>query len=75
MPILPISGDMRVQFEAIDPATGQPVSGVKVSLAVIYATDARAEEISVGDSGPFMLVPGLAPVAAASSTITRPGAL
>jgi hypothetical protein len=57
MPILPLNGDMRVQFEAIDPSTGAAVTGVKVSLAVIYATDKQGV-VDGGNTGPFMLVPG-----------------
>jgi hypothetical protein len=57
MPVLPLVGDMRVQFEAIDPSTGAAVSGVKVSLAVIYATD-KAGAVDSSSTGPFMLVAG-----------------
>jgi hypothetical protein len=74
MPILPIDGDCRVQFEAIDPTTGTAVAGVKISLAVIYATDQAQELLAIGDSGPFMLVPGPTPTASANGAGSYPGA-
>jgi hypothetical protein len=58
MPLMPVSGDCRIQFEAIDPSTGAAVSGVTISLAVIYATDVAAGQETLDGAGPFMLVPG-----------------
>ena len=62
MPVMPLLPGMRVQFEAIDILTGAAVSGVTVSLAAIYAVDSEDSTVAVGDSGPFMLVPGPVPV-------------
>lgn len=58
MPVLPLTPGCVVRFEAIDPTTGVPVSGVTVSLATIFATDLTGDETGLGNSGPFMLVPG-----------------
>lgn len=37
IPFLALDGGMSVVFEAIDPATGAAVTGVKVSAVAIYA--------------------------------------
>lgn len=58
MPVLPLTSDCRVQFEAIDPTTGVAVAGVTVSQAVIYAIDVEGSDGVRVESGPFMLVPG-----------------
>lgn len=63
MPVLPLTSDCVVKFEAINPTTGAAVSGVTVSQAVIYAVDIEGESSGGSvDSGPFMLVPGPTPV-------------
>lgn len=68
MPVLPLVVGMRVRFEAVDPTTGSPVAGVTVSNAVLYAVDVDGEAAGgTVDSGPYMLVPGPTPVAAAKS--------
>jgi len=46
----------QLVFEAVDPTTGDPVSGVTISNALF-----RVETGDIGadlSSGPFMLVPG-----------------
>lgn len=46
-----------VVFDAIDPATGATVSGVKFSAGVLYV-DVTQGDVGALASGPFMLVPG-----------------
>jgi hypothetical protein len=58
MPVMPLTSDMRVQFEAINPTTGVAVAGVDISLAAIYAVDTVGSETDLIQTGPFMLVPG-----------------
>jgi hypothetical protein len=59
MPVMPLTSDMRVQFEAINPTTGVAVAGVDISLASIYAVDVVGGDTdALGPLGPFMLVPG-----------------
>jgi hypothetical protein len=57
-PDLDLAEFYTIQFAALDPSTGLPVSGVTVSGCQIIADnigDAPSEALSVG---PFMLVPG-----------------
>lgn len=75
MPVLPLTKSCQVKFEAIDPSTGAAVSGVLISDAVIYATDSAPDEVTVGDSGPFMLVPGSTPATAPSASVRPTGGL
>jgi hypothetical protein len=58
MPVLPLTVGMQVRFEAISPTTGLAVSGVTVSNAVLYATDATLADGGLDAPGPYMLVPG-----------------
>jgi hypothetical protein len=39
MPVVDLFGSAVIQFEAVDPVTGAPVSGVQVSEASISAED------------------------------------
>jgi hypothetical protein len=48
----------QVQFAALDPATGDDVSGVVVSSAQLLVTQLTADAAAALVSGPFMLVPG-----------------
>lgn len=70
MPVLPLTANMTVRFEAVSPTTGLPVAGVLVSNAVLYATDAHAENEPLGDIGPMMFVPGPTPVENVGTTST-----
>lgn len=60
LPRLTLSNGMTIAFEAIDPATGLAVSGVKVSQVAIYGETEDAEPVTETQlgAGPFMLVPG-----------------
>ena len=62
MPVLPLSSDCIVRFEAIDPTDGTAIGGVSISLATIYAVDVEGEGEAIGDIGPMMLVPGPTPL-------------
>ena len=70
MPVLPLTGDCVVRFEAINPSTGVAVSGVTISQATIYAVDVDGDSADAVDSGPFMLVPGPTPAASPGSSTT-----
>lgn len=50
----------KIDLEALDPTTGDPVDGVVVSNVDIYADVVSADGASgnQGALGPFMLVPG-----------------
>lgn len=50
----------KIDVEALDPTTGNPVSGVTVTVVDIYADVTPLETGGGGQSslGPFMLVPG-----------------
>jgi hypothetical protein len=57
LPQIVLEPGMSVRFEAIDPATGAAIAGVKVQAIALYGADASGG----GDNlvaGPFMLVPG-----------------
>ena len=56
-PDLDIDGGYILRFDAVDPATGATVSGVKVSAVAIGAAD-LASTAGTELAGPFMLVPG-----------------
>jgi len=60
MPALRVFDGMIVRLEAIDPTTGDAVTGVVASAWAIYGDDlAEAAIDNQGDVvGPFMLVPG-----------------
>jgi hypothetical protein len=45
----------RIVFEAVDPTTGLAVTGVTISAAGIYAD---ADDATLDQLGPYMLVPG-----------------
>lgn len=47
LPRLTLSNGMTIAFEAIDPATGLAVSGVKVSQVAIYGETQDAAETTV----------------------------
>ena len=51
-----LTSGCTVQFVAIDPTTGNDVSGVTITNASIYA-DATGDAV-LEAPGPFMLVPG-----------------
>jgi hypothetical protein len=52
----PLPNGCTIEFVAIDPATGNAVSGVKVSNVSIYADTTGSAGLEA--MGPFMLVPG-----------------
>ena len=56
-PDIDLGPGMQIVFEAVDPTTGDPVSGVTVSAITIYPEGASAAE-PAGSFGPFMFVPG-----------------
>lgn len=56
-PDLDLGGGYIIRFDAVDPATGATVSGVKVSGVSIDAADLAGNVLAL-DFGPFMLVPG-----------------
>ena len=55
-PNTPLGNGYSIEFVAIDPTTGNAVSGVTVSNASIYVEG--GEDGASLMSGPFMLVPG-----------------
>lgn len=57
-----LGDDYYVQFEAIDPTTGDPVAGVTVAHATLLADTGGAADGTLS-TGPLMLVPGLTPTA------------
>lgn len=58
IPSLILAPGMRIRFEAIDPATGVAVAGVKVkAIAISGAGEASADAVELRPGG-FMLVPG-----------------
>lgn len=58
MPPLPLKDGMQVVFEAIDPTSGAPVSGVRISNATLYVREPEGASDTTPPAGPFMLVPG-----------------
>lgn len=58
MPLIPLKTGGRIVFEAIDPGTGDEVSGVVVSAATITVRDSKADQVESIPVGPFMLTPG-----------------
>lgn len=57
MPEATVSDDFYVRFEAIDPATGEPVTGITVQNAALFVdedTGDGAEPLG----GPQMFIPG-----------------
>ncbi len=55
-PDCPLDFGCSIEFVAIDPTSGNAVTGVKISNASIYLSSSdSATDLS---SGPFMLVPG-----------------
>jgi hypothetical protein len=60
-PALPLTWECTVVFEARDPSTGEPVSGVVIDNPVLYGLNLTAQAAAGTPStpvGPFMLVPG-----------------
>jgi hypothetical protein len=51
-----LTSGCTVQFVAIDPTTGNAVSGVTITNVSIYADTTGSAELVA--TGPFMLVPG-----------------
>lgn len=52
---------MELRLEAIDASSGAAVSGVTATQWTIYGDDEGGSN-TVGESGPYMLVPGPVPV-------------
>lgn len=58
-PSVELADGCRVVFEAIDPASGAPVSGVSIVNAALWVSDLSGSgDPAALESGPFMLVPG-----------------
>lgn len=59
-PEIVMTAGMQLRLEAIDPTTGDPVSGVTASAWSIYGDDMdQAEDVEAPlSAGPFMLTPG-----------------
>lgn len=57
MPRLVMIGGYEVRLEAIDPTTGDPVTGVSVSQVVVNADD-EGPGGGGGEAPQFLLVPG-----------------
>lgn len=55
---LDLDASYTIEFAALDPTTGDPVSGVTVSDAYLTVTPVDVDDIGLLQSGPFMLVPG-----------------
>ena len=55
-----IAANYTVQVAAIDEATGDPVTGVKVSNVTLEVVNINGGDLSNGAfvAGPYMLVPG-----------------
>jgi hypothetical protein len=51
-----LDGDFIVRWSAVDPTTGDDVSGVVITEASVYGE--VTGDSTGADSGPFMLVPG-----------------
>ena len=64
MPELTIPGGTTIKFEAISPTTGLAITGVTITTFAVYGYDVSADtsDLKLGESGPFMLVPGPSPV-------------
>jgi hypothetical protein len=56
LPPLKLTDGYRIVFEARDPTTGMAVAGVTVSDTILFAE--IEGDISLVQSGPFLLVPG-----------------
>jgi hypothetical protein len=57
LPQADLEPGMQVVFEAIDPTTGNVVTGVTVS-AIGMLVSGQGANVGEGTFGPFMLVPG-----------------
>lgn len=57
MPVVTLTDSYVIAFEAVDPTTGDPVSGVAVSQS-IFTADVEGDISLELASGPFMFVPG-----------------
>lgn len=57
IPEMTLADDFTVRFEAIDPATGDPVDGVLVSEASLFVDEEPAVD-EASAFGPFMYLPG-----------------
>ena len=58
-PGITVEGGYTIRLTAIDPNTGNVVSGVNVSKALILATNLNPTNVGpVITQGPFVLVPG-----------------
>ena len=58
MPVMPLPSGYQIRFEAIDPDSGDPVAGVNVFQAKLYAINLLGFGTTDEQSGPFMFVPG-----------------
>lgn len=57
-PNLNLPSGYKIRFAALDPTTGNAVSGVKVVNATIYAQSNTSVLAASLQNGPFMLVSG-----------------
>lgn len=63
LPTLRLAAGMKLKLEAVHPTTGAAVAGVNVSHWAIFGSSPSLEESGeVLDTGPYMLVPGPAPL-------------
>lgn len=53
-----LDASYTLEFAALDPTTGDPVSGVTVSDVYLLVTPVDVDDVGALQSGPFMLVPG-----------------
>jgi hypothetical protein len=57
-PNMDLDASYVIEFAALDPTTGDPVTGVVVSNAYMLVTQLTPGTADALESGPFMLVPG-----------------
>lgn len=55
---LDLGGNYTLRLTAIDPVTGNIVSGITVSNLAIYVSDVGSDQVTDLGFGDFLLVPG-----------------
>lgn len=74
MPPIQVAEGMILKLEAIDPTTGAAVGGVSGRNWNIYGRG-DDDDTAEASGGPYMLVPGPAPVSSSSTPIVIRGGL